>query len=92
MNVSSVDIDFFTDKAEIVEFHNKSYSGKGKGMAHKCKECGFRAKYDNAPDSFLGRIWRWHTNWCPGWKKHISSLPDGERIKLAEKYDMKKWS
>jgi len=60
-------------------------------MAHNCKECGLRAKYDNAPESVLGRIWRWHAGWCPGWKKYITSLPDGERIQLAEKYGMKKY-
>jgi hypothetical protein len=22
------------------------------------------------PTSLLGRIWRWHTRWCPGWKAY----------------------
>ncbi len=58
---------------------------------HSCSKCSFKAKYDNNPESFLGRIWRWHANWCPGWKKYITSLPDSERVKLAKKYDMKKY-
>ncbi len=33
---------------------------------HNCEKCGFRAKYDRDPRSLLGRIWRWHANWCPG--------------------------
>ena len=58
---------------------------------HNCGNCGFRAKYDNNPKSFLGRIWRWHAVWCPGWKAYMKSLSDEERIKLADKYDMKKY-
>ncbi|MCK5100930.1 MAG: hypothetical protein KAR45_22665 [Desulfobacteraceae bacterium] len=58
---------------------------------HNCVNCGFRTKYDNNPKSFFGRLWRWHTGWCPGWKKYIISLPNEERIKLAEKYNMKKF-
>jgi hypothetical protein len=58
---------------------------------HMCKSCGFRAKYDNNPKSVLGKVWRWHAGWCPGWKAYITSLPEDERIKLAVKYDMKKF-
>ncbi len=58
---------------------------------HNCENCGFRAKYDNKPKSFLGRIWKWHIGWCPGWKRYITSLPSDERITLAEKYDLKKY-
>ena len=56
-----------------------------------CANCKLRAKYDNNPKSFLGRLWRWHTNWCPGWKGYITSLPEDERLELAKKYDMKKF-
>ena len=58
---------------------------------HNCETCGFRAKYDNNPKSILGRIWRWHASWCPGWKGYMKSLPDDQRIRLAEKYNMKKY-
>ncbi|MDY6845263.1 MAG: hypothetical protein SVW57_14390 [Thermodesulfobacteriota bacterium] len=57
----------------------------------RCENCAFRAKYDNNPQSLLGRIWRWHATWCPGWKKYMKSLPDDERISLAEKYSMEKY-
>jgi hypothetical protein len=56
-----------------------------------CEKCKFRAKYDNNPKSILGRIWRWHAGWCPGWKKYMLSLPDGKRKELAEKYNLKKY-
>ncbi len=58
---------------------------------HNCGNCNFRAKFDNNPQSFIGRIWRWHATWCPAWKKYITSLPDKERSQLAAKYDMKKY-
>lgn len=56
-----------------------------------CANCGFRAKYDNNPKSLLGRFWRWHINWCPGWKGYITSLPQDEKAKLAEKYNFTKY-
>lgn len=56
-----------------------------------CETCGFRKKYDDNPKSILGRIWRWHAGWCPGWKKHMTSLPEDKRRELAQKYDMKKY-
>ena len=56
-----------------------------------CATCTFRAKYDNNPKSFLGRLWRRHANWCPGWKSYMTTLPDEEKIALAEKYNLKKY-
>ncbi len=58
---------------------------------HNCENCGFRAKYDTNPKSFLGLLWRWHATWCPGWKAYITSLPDNTRIKLANKYNLTKF-
>lgn len=56
----------------------------------QCAECAFRAKYDNKPTSLLGRLWRWHINWCPGWKSYMKSLDPDERAKIASKYNYKK--
>ena len=57
------------------------------GMSESgCATCSFRAKYDLRPGSFLGRIWRWHANFCPGWKAYMKSLPDDEKRVLIEKY------
>jgi hypothetical protein len=58
---------------------------------HNCEKCAFRAKYDNNPKSFLGKLWRWHANWCPGWKSHMRSLTNTDRINIAKKYNMKKY-
>ena len=51
-----------------------------------CATCSFRAQYDQRPKSILGRIWRWHANFCPGWKAYITSLPDDEKKALVERY------
>ena len=58
---------------------------------HNCENCNFRAKYDQNPKSLLGIIWRWHAGWCPGFKKYMTSLPDDQRLKLAERYRMNKY-
>lgn len=52
----------------------------------KCAECKLRARYDARPKSLLGRFWRWHIGWCPGWKAYMQSLPAEEREAIAEKY------
>jgi len=54
-----------------------------------CPNCTLKAKYDRNPKSLLGRIWRWHIRWCPGWKKYMGSLSEDEKKKLAEKYGLK---
>lgn len=58
---------------------------------HNCENCGFRKKYDANPRSFLGRLWRWHANFCPGWKAYMRSLPDERRRELAGRYGMEKF-
>ena len=56
-----------------------------------CDKCSLRAKYDQKPKSFAGRFWRWHINFCPGWKAYMSSLPDEERRQIASQYNQKKY-
>ena len=53
---------------------------------HNCEKCPFRARYDTDPNSILGRIWRWHISWCPGWKKYMASLPGKQQTKLIDQY------
>jgi hypothetical protein len=57
-----------------------------------CDACIFRARYDNNSKSLLGRLWKWHANWCPGWKSYMTSLPNDERRQLAEKYGLLKFN
>ena len=56
-----------------------------------CAQCAFRARYDEAPRSLLGRLWRWHINFCPGWKGYFTSLPPDEKAKLASMYEFRKY-
>jgi len=57
---------------------------------HPCETCALRAKYDRAPRSLAGRLWRWHINFCPGWKKYYQSLDGEQRQKLQQAYNLKK--
>jgi hypothetical protein len=56
-----------------------------------CENCAFRAKYDKNPRSLLGRLWKFHIAWCPGWKKYMNSLPQEKRVETARRYGMKKY-
>jgi hypothetical protein len=53
-----------------------------------CENCQWRAKYDEKPKSFLGRLWRFHANFCPGWRKFMASLPDEEKRVYIERYQL----
>lgn len=51
-----------------------------------CEKCKFRAKYDKNPRSIMGRIWKWHIGWCPGWKAYLQSLSNKKRKELMDQY------
>jgi hypothetical protein len=51
-----------------------------------CEKCKFRAKFDKNPRSIMGRIWKWHIGWCPGWKSYLKSLSEVGRKQMREKY------
>lgn len=59
---------------------------------HSCENCGLRTRYDKNPKDLLGRIWRWHAGWCPGFRKYITSLPDEQRIEIAKRYHLDKYA
>ncbi|MDR2894433.1 MAG: hypothetical protein LBU97_03105 [Alistipes sp.] len=56
---------------------------------HNCENCPIRAKYDRKPKSLIGRFWRWHIGFCPGWKAYFASLDDGQKAALRQKYSLK---
>ncbi len=56
---------------------------------HNCEECKLRAKHDKNPKSFVGKFWRWHINWCPGWKGYMGSLNEEEKNKIKSKYQLR---
>ncbi|PLW98353.1 MAG: hypothetical protein C0591_04590 [Marinilabiliales bacterium] len=51
-----------------------------------CENCKLRAKYDAKPKSLLGRFWKWHIGFCPGWKSYITSLDEAKRNEVMLKY------
>ncbi len=52
-----------------------------------CTTCKFRGIYERKPRSILGRLWRWHTKFCPGWKGYMKSLSEEERAEVMRKLD-----
>ena len=45
-----------------------------------------RSYRDRKPDSIIGRIWKWHTGWYPGWKSYLKSLTADEKIEIIKGY------
>ncbi len=41
-----------------------------------CETCPTRKKAEANPKSFMARLWRWHTGWCPGWKAYQKYLAE----------------
>ena len=45
---------------------------------HNCEECPMRQRAEAKPKSLMGRLWHWHTKWCPGWKSYQEYLAQQE--------------
>ena len=58
---------------------------------YKCISCPMREKFEKNPKSFLGKLWRWHINFCPGWKAYFQSLPQATQEVLREEYNFTKY-
>jgi hypothetical protein len=58
---------------------------------YRCENCPLRARYDKNPKSLIGRFWRWHINFCPGWKGYFTSQDDAAKAALREKYHFEKY-
>lgn len=41
-----------------------------------CETCPIRRKAEANPQSFMARLWRWHTGWCPGWRAYQKHLAE----------------
>lgn len=55
---------------------------------HQCENCKMRAKYDKSPNSMIGKMWRWHIGFCPGWKGYMKSLDTDQKSRITTKYDI----
>jgi hypothetical protein len=54
----------------------------------QCENCAWRAKYDKNPKSLLGRLWKWHIGFCPGWKQYMKSLSDEQVEEIKLRYNI----
>lgn len=57
----------------------------------KCENCPMRAKYDKNPKSIGGRIWRWHINFCPGWKAYFKAQTPEKKDEIRKNYNFNKY-
>ena len=48
-----------------------------------CETCPLRKKAEENPKSLMARLWRWHTNWCPGWKAYQTHLAEQGKSSLT---------
>jgi len=46
---------------------------------HNCQDCAWRKKSEEKPKSFMAKLWKWHTGWCPGWKAYQKSLAESAK-------------
>ena len=58
---------------------------------YPCENCKFRAHYDRNPKSPLGRLWRWHIGFCPGWKAYFTHQDEETKAELRGKYNFHKY-
>ena len=40
----------------------------------------------------MGRFWRWHINFCPGWKGYFKALSPDEQNEIRKKYNFDKYN
>ena len=56
-----------------------------------CENCKLRAHYDKNPKSLMGRFWRWHINFCPGFRGYFTSRDEETKAQIREKYNFEKY-
>ena len=62
---------------------------QSKAKQPSCDVCPWRQKYDTNPMSFLGRLWKFHIRFCPGWKVFMQNLPTDQQQEIRKKYNIK---
>ena len=67
-----------TGTNEITIARRKGDNGDMRDL-HRCADCPIRRKAEAKPGSWLAKIWKWHTRWCPGWKAYQKSLIEQEK-------------
>lgn len=56
-----------------------------------CESCKLRAHYDKNPKSFLGRFWRLHINFCPGFRAYFTNQDEETKADIRKKYSFEKY-
>lgn len=51
-----------------------------------------RAKYDRNPKALGSRVWRWHINFCPGWKGYFLDQAPEKQAELRKQYNFTKYA
>ncbi len=60
----------------------QTQAGSSNNKVIPCENCPMRKRAEAKPNSWIARLWRWHTGWCPGWKAYQAHL--AEQAKLQE--------
>lgn len=47
-------------------------------MLRGCANCFLKRYAERRPHSWLARLWRWHTGWCPGWQNYLKQQAEAE--------------
>jgi len=53
---------------------NKEIEMSEEQKTFRCETCELRRKAEANPKTFMARLWKWHTGWCPGWKAYQKHL------------------
>lgn len=61
-------------------------------MKKLCEDCKMRSAYDKNHDSLIGKFWRWHINFCPGWKAYYKTLNQEQKSEIKNKYKFTKYN
>ncbi|MFR9649793.1 MAG: hypothetical protein SNJ33_06630 [Rikenellaceae bacterium] len=59
-------------------------------MGKFCDKCKLREAYDKNSSSLIGKFWRWHINFCPGWRLYYNSLSPEAQEEISKKYSFKR--
>ena len=58
---------------------------------YPCANCKLRAQYDKNPKSLIGRFWRLHIKFCPGFRGYFTSRDEETKAQIREKYHFEKY-
>jgi hypothetical protein len=69
--------EFVSDDHDIGDLQRECAMAE-ESKTYPCETCGLRKRAEEKPDSFIAKLWRWHTGWCPGWKAYQLALAEAQ--------------